>query len=125
MIQYTAAVRADIEDVKDTLGIAKWDRALTRPGDTAVKNANIKNAVYVRGAALTTSDGENSKFIEAAAGAFYKMGVDIPDMSNMRVAYNRNEEWVQNELKGTGKRIQFDAQSLSSEAEDVDLSTAF
>ena len=47
MIQYTAAVRADIEDVKDTLGIAKWDRALTRPGDTAVKNANIKNAVYV------------------------------------------------------------------------------
>lgn len=125
MIQYTAAVRADIEDVKDTLGVAKWDRALTKPGDTAVKNSNIKNAVYIRGAALTTSDGENSKFIETAAKAFYKMGVDIPDMSNLRIAYNRDEEWIQSECSGTGKRVQFSVTELPDNANDIDLSQAF
>lgn len=125
MIQYTAAVRADIEDVKDTLGVAKWDRALTKPGDTAVKNSNIKNAVYIRGAALTTSDGENSKFIETAAKAFYKMGVDIPDMSNLRISYNRDEEWIQSECSGTGKRVQFSVTELPDNANDIDLSQAF
>lgn len=125
MIQYTAAVKANIEDVKDTLGVAKWDRALTKPGDTAVKNSNIKNAVYIRGAALTTSDGENSKFIETAAKAFYKMGVDIPDMSNLRIAYNRDEEWIQSECSGTGKRVQFNVTELPDNANDIDLSQAF
>ena len=125
MIQYTAAVRADIEDVKDTLGVSKWDRALTKPGDTAVKHSMIKNAVYIRGAALTTSDGENSKFIETAAKAFYKMGVDIPDMSNLRIAYNRDEQWIQEELSGTGNRVQFNVSNLQSDASNVDLSQAF
>lgn len=125
MIQYTAAVRADIEDVKDTLGVSKWDRALTKPGDTAVKHSMIKNAVYIRGAALTTSDGENSKFIETAAKAFYKMGVDIPDMSNLRIAYNRDEQWIQEELSGTGNRVQFNAANLQNDADNIDLSQAF
>lgn len=125
MIQYTAAVRADVEDVKDTLGINKWDRALTKPGDTAVKHSMIKNAVYIRGAAVTTSDGENSKFIENAAKAFYKMGVDIPDMSNLRVAYNRNDDWIRSELQGNGNRVQFNASDDLSAADDIDLSQVF
>ena len=108
MLQFTAAVRSDTEDVKDTLGINKWDRALTKPGDIAVKSSQTKTATYVRGAALTTTDGENTKLIETAAKAFYKMGVDLPDMTCMRVACNRDEKWIKKELGGDTNRIQYD-----------------
>ena len=114
MIQFTAAVRADSADVIDTLGIQKWTRALTKAGDIAVKNSSMKSAAYVRGAALTTDDGDNTIFIETAAKVFYKMGVDIPDMSNMRVACNRDEEYIRQELGGEANRVQFNADDLDN-----------
>ena len=123
MLQFTAAVRADLEDVKDTLGIPKWDRALTKPGGIALKSSQTKVATYVRGAALTPDDGENTKFIETAAKAFYKMGVDIPDMTAMRIACNRNEEWIKEELGGTGRRVQFDANNILDDIENMDFSS--
>lgn len=107
MLQFTGAVRADIEDVKDTLGIQKWTRALTKPGDIAIKTSAEQNARYVRGAAVTTDDDENAELIKNAAKAFYKMGVDMPDMSNMTIAVNRNEEKIRNELGDTGTRLQY------------------
>lgn len=122
MLSYTAAVRADTADVIDTLGIQKWNRALTMPGDIAVKTANMKNAIYVRGAALTSDDGENTLFIENAAKVFYKMGVDIPDMSNMRVAYNRDEEYIKQELGGAANRVQFNIDNLDSEVDNMNFS---
>lgn len=114
MLQFTAAVRADAADVVDTLGIKKWDRALTRPGDIALKSSTMKNAAFVRGAALTTNDGANSMFIEQAAKAFYKMGVEMPDMSNMRIAVNRDEDYVRSQLQGTGKTLQYNADELGN-----------
>jgi S-DNA-T family DNA segregation ATPase FtsK/SpoIIIE len=118
LLQFTAAVRADTEDVKDTLGIMKWDRALVKPGDIALKTSTMKNARYVRGAALTTEDAENTIFIERAATAFYKMGVDIPDMSNMRVAYNRNEDKIKKELGGDSIRVQYNASNIFEDIEN-------
>lgn len=112
MLQFTAAVRADVEDVKDTLGINKWNRSLTKPGDIAIKTSASQNAMYVRGAAITTSDDDNADLIKNAAKAFYKMGVDIPDMSNMRVACNRDEEHIREELSGEGTRVQYNAINL-------------
>ena len=114
MLQFTAAVRADSADVIDTLGIQKWTRALTKAGDIAVKNSSMKSAAYVRGAALTTDDGDNTIFIETAAKVFYKMGVDIPDMSNMRIACNRDEEHIRQELGGEANRVQFNADDLDN-----------
>lgn len=120
MLQFTAAVRADVEDVKDTLGIAKWDRALTKPGDIAYKSSNSKNASYVRGAALTTSDERNTELMTTIAKAFYKMGVDIPDMSNMRIACNRDEDAIQEELSAEGThRVQFNASSVLDELNNI------
>lgn len=121
MLQFTAAVRADLEDVKDTLGVAKWNRALTQPGDLAIKNTTLKNGCYARGAALTIDDGDNSIFIETAAKAFYKMGVDIPDMSNLRIACNRNEEYVRQELGDNSTRVQYDASNILADIEDTDI----
>lgn len=118
LLQFTAAVRADTDDVKDTLGIQKWDRALVKPGDIALKTSTMKNARYVRGAALTTEDAENTLFIETAAKAFYKKGVDIPDMSNLRVAYNRDEKYIQEELGGQAIRVQYNAANILKDIED-------
>lgn len=122
MLQFTAAVRADTADVIDTLGIQKWSRALTKPGDIAIKSATMKTAKYVRGAALTTDDGDNTIFMENAAKAFYKMGVEMPDMSNMRIAVNRDETYVKNELGGNNV-IQFNADEFenSINADNIDF----
>jgi S-DNA-T family DNA segregation ATPase FtsK/SpoIIIE len=122
MLQFTAAVRADIDDVIDTLGVKKWDRALTKPGDIAIKTSSTPKATYVKGAALTPSDEENTQFMETAAAAFYKMGVDIPDMSSMRIACNRDEEYVQSELGATGtNRVQYDASAIINDLDNIDL----
>lgn len=121
MLQFTAAVRADTADVMDTLGINKWGRALTQPGDIAIKSSNMKSACYVRGAALTTDDGDNTLFIENAAKVFYKMGVDIPDMTNMRVATNRDNDHIKQELSGDGTRIQFNSDTMDNEIASMDF----
>lgn len=119
MIQFAAAVRANVDDVKDTLSIQKWSRALTNQGDVAIKSSSMKNAMFVRGAALTTSDESNSTFIETAAKAFYKMGVDLPDMSTMRFAVNRDENAIREQLVGNGNRIQYDAAATIAEADAI------
>jgi hypothetical protein len=121
MLQFTAAVRANTDDVNDSLGITGWSRSLTKPGDIAVKSSNMKNAMYVRGAALTDNDGTNTMFIENAAKAFYKMGVYIPDMSNMRIAYNRDNDYIKKELQGDNL-MQFDSGSNSNNMVDDGIS---
>jgi len=120
MLQFTAAVRADKETVEDTLGIQKWDRALTKPGDIAIKTSSMQGGIYIKGAALTTTDEENTKLIESAAKVFYKMGVDIPDMKAMRVAYNRNENHIKEELGASGNRVQFNADSLREQLDNIE-----
>ena len=98
MLQYTAAVRSDNADVIDTLGIKSWTRPLTKQGDVALKSATHPDAIFVRGAALTTSDEDNTELIENVAKAFYKMGVDLPDMSVMTIAANRDEAYIRDRL---------------------------
>lgn len=120
MIQFASAVRANNDDVVDTLGIKKWDRALTKPGDIAIKSSTMKSAKYVKGAALTTDDGDNTIFIETAAKAFYKMGVEIPDMSNMRIATNRDDDYIREQLYGDSNITQFSAEDLDN-VDDIDM----
>lgn len=123
MLQFTAAVKADAADVIDTLGIKTWTRALTQPGDIAIKTSNMKSAQYVRGAALTTQDSENMRFIETAAKCFYKIGVEIPDLSNMHIAYNRDDNYIKNELNPSGKMVQYT--SLENNSDEKDAKPAF
>ena len=111
MIAFSAAVRANTTDVMDTLDIKKWKRALTNPGDVAVKTNDRDSGVYVRGATITTSDEDNAELIENAARAYYKMGVDIPDMTTMQTAFNRDEDYIRKELTGEG-RVQYNATNV-------------
>lgn len=111
MLQFTASVKGDIDDVNDTLGIKTWKRPLTKPGDIALKTSSSKDAIYVRGPAITTSDEENATLIENVAKAFYKMGVDLPSMDNLVMAANRDEDKIREELIGT-HRVQFNASNV-------------
>lgn len=116
---FTAAVRADEEVVKETLDIKKWDRALTQQGDIALKMTDLIGAKFVKGAALTDSDSKNVILITSIAKTFYKMGVDIPDMSTVGCGFNRDEDYIQEtlELNSSSKKVQFD---LDDTSEDLD-----
>lgn len=97
-VHFAAAVRSSEEDICDTLGLKKWGRALPNPGDTAVKASNMVVPAYAKGVAVTTDDADNMMFVETAAKAFYKMGVEVPDMSYLRACYNRNKNKIKREL---------------------------
>ena len=55
------------------------------------------------------------------------MGVDMPDMSAMKIACNRNEDDIKQRLTGEGTRIQYDNwedvsdDSLDSSSDELDL----
>lgn len=94
MIMFTAAIRADDEIVKETLDVKRWDRPLSKPGDTALKLADEGIVKYVRAAAMTTSDTDNMLLLEDLCRAWYKMGVDIPKKNGMEISYNRDENEI-------------------------------
>ena len=113
--------KCDNDIVKETLDEKKWTRRLTMPGDIALKVAD--KTLYVRGAALELSDEDNTILIKDIAKSFYKMGVEIPDMSSIGLGYNRDEEAIREELQidsGTG-RIQYDATRMIEELDSIDL----
>lgn len=109
LIDYVAAVRADPEVVRETLDIKKWDRALVNPGDTALRLQGQGKESFVKGIALTTSDSDNMELITNIARAFYKMGVEIPDMHSLGAGYNRHEDRIREELEvgNTSYRVQY------------------
>lgn len=112
LLQFKAAVRLDNKDVEDTLDINKWTIPLVNQGDIAVKSPKLSDARFVRGAALTMSDAKNNEFIMTAAKVFYKMGVDVPDMSHLRVACNRNPEYIREELSEKTNREQYNVNNV-------------
>ena len=118
MLQFTAAVRSNPDDVCDTLDIKKWGRSLVSPGDIAVKTSTRENAMYVRGASITSSDEDNADLIINVARAFYKMGVDMPDMSTLQTAYNRDEKYIKEELAVGNNRVQYNASNI---LKDLDM----
>lgn len=115
LLSFTAAIRSTPNDIVNTLDIKKWDRALISEGEMAIKTALMPTAKYLRSCALTASDEMNSELILSMAKAFYKLGVDIPDMSHLKIACNRDEDEVREILRNDGRRVQFDTQKLKEE----------
>ena len=118
-VQFTCAVRATQEVVNESLDISNWKRALVQPGDIALKTASMPEATYVRGAAITTSDDDNSKYFEFVAKAFYKMGVELPDFSHLKVTCNRDEDAVKATLTGGKTTVQYDPVKILEELNDI------
>lgn len=100
-MQFRAAVRATDDVIKETLDIPKWDRPLTKPGDIALTSSNMRKAIYVRGTGVTLSDEDNIVLISQLSRAYYKMGVEIPDMTTIGCGYNRDMGNIKRELQLT------------------------
>ena len=120
-IHFAAAVKAQNDAVIEALGIRSWKRALTKSGDLAYKVNSRSEALYVRGAVLTASDASNRDFIRLAAQVFYKMGVELPDMSAMKFSCNRDEAAVRKELLGDVRRIQYSKDNVFDGLDDMEL----
>lgn len=99
LISFSAAFRANNDVIVETLNIKKFEQALPNTGDAAVMMTGETTAMYMRGISITGSDTENKELAVAMARAYYKMGIDMPDMSTLGSAYNRDEAAVQSELK--------------------------
>lgn len=112
LFQYTAALKANTEEIKDSLDIKSWDIPLVNPGDTALKTGDMPNAQFVHGMAVTPDDDKNMELIMNMARAYYKMGVEFPDMSYLQMAVNRNEEFVKEQLGLGSNLVQYDSQHL-------------
>ena len=124
LISFAAVVKGTNEVVCETLDISKFNRALTQPGDIAVKTSSMQDAEYVRGPAITSEDTGNQEFFRFVASSFYKMGVDVVDMSYMRVAVNRDENAVRQELQlNNSARVQYNASNILDDIENMDFSS--
>lgn len=97
-MHFRAAVRASEEVIRETLDVNKFNRALLNPGDIALKTSGLPEPIFVKGTGITLSDAENNVLITNIARAFYKMGVEVPDMTTIGSGYNRNPNKVKNEL---------------------------
>lgn len=123
LIHYAASVMGNPDEVEETIG-TKWTKPLVKPGDIAYKASTRQNAIYVRGAVLTDDNGKNVEFITMAAQAFYKMGVDMPDMSSMRVACNRDEKKIREKLTSGGNRFQYTANNVFDDLDTIKLDSS-
>lgn len=123
LISYKAAFRCEADIVKETLGVTRWDKSLVLPGDCALKVQDMGKEMYVRGLGVTTADELNSELILNIAKAYYKMGVEIPEMKSIGKGYNRNEDFIKHELEiGSGSsRVQFDIDLESDDSEEIDF----
>lgn len=120
LIDLAAAVKTEQSIVEETIDTKKWTTKLTMPGDIALRMGS--DIMYVRGPVLETSDEDTIKFVKQIAKSFYKMGVDLPDMSSLGIAYNRNESKIRDELQLDGdssSRIQYDANALNNELDNL------
>jgi len=121
-IAFTAAIRADNDVIKETLGVAKWDRPLINPGETALKTASIREPIFIKGTALAlgkTRDEDDlavDAFIKSVAKAYYKMGVELPYMESLGKGYNRDEQYIKDTLSdSSSRRVQFDIDNFDED----------
>ena len=99
LITYAAAIMADKEVVCETLDIKRWNYPLVNKGDAALRIQGINKEFFAKSVALTTSNSRNREVIRDLATSFYRMGVYIPDMRTIGLGYNRNEDYIKEELK--------------------------
>lgn len=128
MVPYVAAVKAKTGLVNEALDVQGWKRPLTKPGDIALNTSDFADGPkYVRGTGLGLKDEENFDILVNMAKAYYKIGVNVPDMSGIGIAYNRDEESIKDKLQLiSDKKLQFDFnkksdyQDYSDEYQELD-----
>jgi len=111
-----------MKQVFDESEIKDFTKTLINAGDAAIKLGEAK-VQYARTLGVCLDDEDSYNIIEALAKEFYKMGVEMPDMSVLGKPYVKNIEKVKAELYGNKDNIvQFDDNSSSKhkDMEDFD-----
>ena len=109
-IPFITAIKAANEVVLETLGLKKWTLPLEKPGDMALYIQGTTEGVFARGPAVTPTDEDNNELMLAMAKSYYKMGIELPDMTTLGMGYNRDNDKILEELHVVGKssnRVQF------------------
>ena len=109
---FKACIMATSEVIKETLDVSKPPAELPNIGDTLAVMKGERLPIFYKGNGVGTTDGENAEIIKNIARAFYKMGVDIPDMSTLGYYNNRDEKRIIDQLKlsseNGSKKVQVD-----------------
>lgn len=105
-LAFKAAVMADIDAVKEELGVRNWTIPLTHPGEIAVNETGYQEPKFVRGPcvvdpSLPDADYRIRELICNIARTWYKMGVELPYMGALEFAANRDEEYIKEKLEIT------------------------
>jgi hypothetical protein len=64
--------------------------------------------------------------IENIAKTFYKMGVEIPDMSSIGCGYNRDEDAIKDALcigSTNSRKVQYNAHNIFDNLDDEEVSS--
>lgn len=115
-IAFKSVVRAGAESVKEELVIPKWTVPLPNPGDLAIISSGETNGQFARSVVPVdprnseTADKDSRDLMVAIARAWYKMGVELPDLSSLGSACNRDEDKIKEELEISvnPNKIQYD-----------------
>lgn len=97
-IQYSVAIRATPEVVKEVLDIPRWTIPLPNPGDTAFKIQDLGDPFFAHGVAVTESDFDNSDLMEAVAKIFHKSGITTDYPTWLPITCNRDEKQILHRL---------------------------
>lgn len=112
-VSYKATVMSDAEGIKEEMDTTKFSRPLVSPGDMAVKASDWPDAIYLKGTGVALKDKDVRKLLREMAKAWYKIGVEQPDLSKLELCVNRDEEKVKDELQlGDSNRIQYSTLDL-------------
>ncbi len=106
LLKLKAAVMAEDDEINETLG-EPIDHRLTAPGDMAMRTTGMTGARYVRGPAVADDDVKTAETLRRIAKGFYSMGVELPNWKHLPHCYNRNDEYIRQELFGDTQRIQY------------------
>lgn len=112
-VSYKATVMSDAEGIKEEMDTTKFSRPLVSPGDMAVKASDWPDAIYLKGTGVALQDKDVRKLLREMAKAWYKIGVEQPDLSKLELCVNRDEDKVKEELQlGDSNRIQYSTLDL-------------
>ncbi len=106
LLKLKAAVMAEDDEINETLG-ESIDHRLTAPGDMAMRTSGMTGARYVRGPAVADDDVKTAETLRRIAKGFYSMGVELPNWKHLPHCYNRNDDYIREELFGDTQRIQY------------------
>lgn len=103
LMKFKATFRSSEELSTGNLGIPKLGFALPSPGDMAWIREGSDTPLSTHTLGVAPDDNAMKDCILLIAKAYYKLGVEIPDMSYMRTSYTRNDTEIIGSLRQIGK----------------------